>query len=136
VSDLADVLGVYMRKANEPVVAYGGFRDDSIPRGAQRLRRRIRQAPERNQPTTVGGEFKVRTGDEAEVRRVAGIYESKYGAQFTEPDGIWFGIADAIRGGQALAYRVAPTRSFGYGKGKQLSQTRWRFSDSRTCQDR
>jgi hypothetical protein len=120
VSDLADVLGVYIRKANEPVVAYGSFRDDSIPRGAQRLRRRIRQAPERNQPTTVGGEFKVRTGDEAEVRRVAGIYESKYGAQFTEPDGIWFGLADAIRGGQALVYRVPPRdRSLWQGQAVQ-----------------
>jgi hypothetical protein len=131
VSDLADVLGVYMRKANEPVVAYGGFRDDSIPRGAQRLRPRIRQAPERNQPTTVGGEFKVSTGDEAEVRRVAGAYESKYGAQFIEPDGSWFGLADAIRGGQALVYRVAPRRSFGFGEGKQFSHTRWRFADGR-----
>jgi uncharacterized pyridoxamine 5'-phosphate oxidase family protein len=76
------------------------------------------------------------TGDEAELRRVAGTYEAKYGAEFTEPEGIWFGLADAIRFGQALVYRVAPTRSFGFGKGKPLSQTRWRFSDGRTCQDR
>jgi hypothetical protein len=85
---------------------------DRVPPSSERCSSRsvcrIRQAPERNQPTTVGGEFKVRTGDEAEVRRVAGIYESKYGAQFTEPDGIWFGLGDAIRGGQALVYRVPP----------------------------
>lgn len=70
-------------------------------------------------------------GDEAELRSVAGAYESKYRAQLTEPDGIWFGLADAIRGGQALVYRVAPRRSFGFGKGKQLSRTRWRFADGR-----
>jgi hypothetical protein len=73
-------------------------------------------------------------GDKAELRSVAGTYESKYGAPFTEPDGIWFGLADAIRGGQALVYRVAPRRSFGFGKGEQFSQTRWRFSDGRTLQ--
>jgi hypothetical protein len=73
-------------------------------------------------------------GDEAELRSVAGAYESKYGAQFTEPDGVWFGLADAIRGGQALVYRVAPKRSFGFGKGKQFSQTCWRFPDARARQ--
>jgi hypothetical protein len=62
-------------------------------------------------------------GDEAELRTVAGTYESRYGPQFTDPDGIWFGLFDAIRGGQVLVYRVAPKRSFGFGEGKQFSQT-------------
>jgi len=71
-------------------------------------------------------------GEEAELRTVASAYESKYGAHFTEPDGTWFGLADAIRGGQALVYRVAPTTAFGFGKGKQFSQTRWRFTQTQS----
>jgi hypothetical protein len=30
-------------------------------------------------------------GDDAELRSVAGTYESNYGAPFSEPDGIWSG---------------------------------------------
>ena len=59
---------------------------------------------------------------------VADTYESKYGAPLTAPQGTWFGLADAIRGHSALVYRVTPTTAFGFGKGKQFSQTRWRFS--------
>ncbi len=66
-------------------------------------------------------------GDEAELRRVADTYESKYGAHFTAPEGFFFGLGDAIRGGNALVYRVAPSTAFGFGKGT-FSQTRWRFS--------
>jgi nitroimidazol reductase NimA-like FMN-containing flavoprotein (pyridoxamine 5'-phosphate oxidase superfamily) len=65
--------------------------------------------------------------DEAELRRVADTYESKYGPKITAPEGTWFGLGDAIRGGDALVYRVAPATAFGFGKGKQFSQTRWRF---------
>lgn len=65
--------------------------------------------------------------DEAELGRVADTFESKYGARFTAPEGTWFGLGDAIRGGDALVYRVAPTTVFGFGKGEQFSQTRWRF---------
>lgn len=75
-------------------------------------------------------------GDEDELRIVASTYEAKYGAQFTEPAGVWFGLADAIRGGAALVYRVAPTTAFGFGKGKQFSQTCWRFPAARTGLDR
>jgi nitroimidazol reductase NimA-like FMN-containing flavoprotein (pyridoxamine 5'-phosphate oxidase superfamily) len=64
----------------------------------------------------------------AELRSVADTFESKYGRHFTVPDGTWFGLGDAIRGGDALVYRVAPSTAFGFGKGRQLSQTRWRFS--------
>jgi general stress protein 26 len=66
--------------------------------------------------------------DEAELRRVADTYESKYGRKVTAPEGTWFGLGDAIRGGSALVYRVAPAIAFGFGKGKQFSQTRWRFA--------
>ncbi len=64
----------------------------------------------------------------AELRSVADTFESKYGRHFTAPDGTWFGLGEAIRGGDALVYRVTPTTAFGFGKGRQFSQTRWRFS--------
>ena len=63
-----------------------------------------------------------------ELRSVADTFESKYGRQFTAPNGTWFGLGEAIRGGDALVYRVAPSMAFGFGKGRQFSQTRWRFS--------
>jgi hypothetical protein len=66
--------------------------------------------------------------DDAELRVVAGAFESKYGAHFTAPEGTWFGLGDAIRDGEALVYRVDPTTAFGFGKGTSFSQTRWRFN--------
>lgn len=73
-------------------------------------------------------------GDAAEVRAevergaVADAYESKYGSAFTAPSGTWFGLGDAIRRGDALVYRVVPSRAFGFAKGQPFSQTRWRFT--------
>lgn len=61
-------------------------------------------------------------GDEDELRVVAGIYESKYGAQFTEPAGVWFGLADAIRAGQALVYRVAPRDRSGSARARSSAR--------------
>ncbi|MDX6234331.1 MAG: hypothetical protein QOH68_3428, partial [Nocardioidaceae bacterium] len=58
---------------------------------------------------------------------VADTYESKYGRQFTAPEGTWFGLGDSIRGGDVLVYRVTPSTAFGFGKGTPFSQTRWRF---------
>lgn len=66
--------------------------------------------------------------DEAELRRLADTFESKYGRHFTAPEGTWFGLGEAIRGANILVYRVAPTTIFGFGKGEQFSQTRWRFA--------
>lgn len=65
--------------------------------------------------------------DAAELGRVAGAYEAKY-AQVTEPGGTWFGLADGIRGGSVLVYRVAPSKVLGFAKGGPFSQTRWDFS--------
>jgi hypothetical protein len=59
---------------------------------------------------------------------VADTFESKYGRRFTSPDGTWFGLGESIRGGDALVYKVASSTAFGFGKGRQFSQTRWRFS--------
>lgn len=70
----------------------------------------------------------TKVSDEAELRSVADTYESKYGSHFTAPEGTWFGLGDAIRGGDVLVYRVAPSTAFGFGKGSQFSQTRWQFA--------
>jgi general stress protein 26 len=72
----------------------------------------------------------AKVSDKAELGRVADTYESKYGPHFTAPEGTWFGLGDNIRGGNVLVYRVAPAKAFGFGKGKQFSQTRWRFLTS------
>jgi general stress protein 26 len=70
----------------------------------------------------------AKVSEEAERRSVAAVYESKYGPRFTAPEGTWFGLGDAIRGGDVPVYRVTPSTAFGFGKGEQFSQTRWRFS--------
>ena len=70
----------------------------------------------------------VKANDADELRRVADTFESKYGSNFTAPEGTWFGLGDGIRGGSVLVYRVAPVTAFGFGKGKPFSQTRWRFA--------
>jgi len=66
--------------------------------------------------------------DPAELARLGDTYESKYGEHLTEPEDHWFGLGDTIRRGEVLVYRVAPRTAFGFGKGKQSSQTRWAFS--------
>jgi nitroimidazol reductase NimA-like FMN-containing flavoprotein (pyridoxamine 5'-phosphate oxidase superfamily) len=65
---------------------------------------------------------------EAELHDVADAYESKYGPRLTAPAGTWYGLGDAIRTGETLVYRVAPSTAFGFGKGGLFSQTRWRFN--------
>jgi hypothetical protein len=69
-----------------------------------------------------------KSSDPGELGRVADTYELKYGAHFATPNGTWSGLGDAIRGGEALVYRVAPVTVFGFGKGQPFSQTRWCFS--------
>ena len=66
--------------------------------------------------------------DEPELRAVADTYESKYGAHLTARGGTWFGLGDAIRNGEALVYRVAPSTAWGFAKGRVFSQTRWAFA--------
>jgi nitroimidazol reductase NimA-like FMN-containing flavoprotein (pyridoxamine 5'-phosphate oxidase superfamily) len=82
---------------------------------------------------TLGGLDLVVEGDAGEVaeeserRSVADRFESKYGAHFAKPEGTWSGLGDAMRSGDALVYRVAPSRVFGFRKGGPYSQTRWDF---------
>jgi uncharacterized pyridoxamine 5'-phosphate oxidase family protein len=61
--------------------------------------------------------------DDAQLRRIADAYESKYGSDwhFEVRDGAFHG-----EGGEARVYEVAPSTAFGFGKGA-FSQTRWRF---------
>src|SRR6266511_1414659 len=65
----------------------------------------------------------VRISDDAKLRRIADAYESKYGSDwhFDVHDGAFHHGP-----GEALVYEVAPSKAFGFGKGK-YSQTRWRF---------
>jgi hypothetical protein len=70
----------------------------------------------------------AKVSDEPELRTVADTYESKYGARLTAPEGTWFGLGDAVRNGEVLVYRVAPSTAWGFGKGRVFSQTRWAFS--------
>jgi Pyridoxamine 5'-phosphate oxidase len=63
-----------------------------------------------------------------ELGSVADHFESKYGVQFTAPDGTWFGLGDSMRRGDVLVYRVPPARALGFAKGRSFSQTRWEFS--------
>ncbi len=71
----------------------------------------------------VEGQAERVTDDEA-LRGIADGYESKYGADwhFDLRDG-----AFVSEGHEAWVYRVAPETAFGYQRGDQGSQTRWRF---------
>jgi hypothetical protein len=67
----------------------------------------------------------VRVTDDALLRRVAGLYATKYGSDwhYDVRDGMIVGLRDNI----ALVFAVAPTTAFGFGKGVRFSQTRWQF---------
>jgi uncharacterized pyridoxamine 5'-phosphate oxidase family protein len=67
----------------------------------------------------------VKVKDDAKLQRIADAYESKYGSEwhFDVRDGAF--ISD---GGMAMVYEVAPSRVFGFRKGGEYSQTRWRFN--------
>ena len=68
----------------------------------------------------------LRVMDNAELERVAALYEAKYGS------GWRYDVRDgALVGGEgnvALVFKVVPVTAFGFGKGAVFSQTRWRFS--------
>jgi nitroimidazol reductase NimA-like FMN-containing flavoprotein (pyridoxamine 5'-phosphate oxidase superfamily) len=65
----------------------------------------------------------ARVTDEAKLQRLADAYPEKYeGWHFTVRDGAFYGD-----GGEALVFRVTPTKAFGFGRGEMYSQTRWRL---------
>ena len=65
--------------------------------------------------------------DNTKLQRIADAYVSKYGSdwRFTVRDG-----AFEHQGGSALVFEVAPRKVFGFRKGNEFSQTRWRFDES------
>ena len=68
----------------------------------------------------------VHVTDDAKLRRIADLYESKYGEDWR------FGVRDGLfthssGEGVALVFEVAPKKAFGFRKGDEFSQTRWRF---------
>jgi hypothetical protein len=66
----------------------------------------------------------VQVREDAVLRRVARVYESKYGAGWRFD--VRNGAFHHPEGGQALVYELAPSTAFGFRKG-EYSQTRWRF---------
>lgn len=67
----------------------------------------------------------VKVSDDGKLQQIADAYESKYGSEwhFDVRDGTF--ISD---GGEALVYEGAPSKVFGFRKGGEYSQTRWRFN--------
>jgi hypothetical protein len=67
----------------------------------------------------------VQVTDDAVLRAIAEAFEGKYGSDwhFEVKDGAFQGQG----GADAWVYRVDPVTVFGYGRGEQASQTRWRF---------
>jgi hypothetical protein len=70
----------------------------------------------------------VQVRDDAKLRRIAAEYVSKYGSDwcFEVRDGAFLHDG-AHEGSVALVFEVAPATAFGFGKGQEFSQTRWRF---------
>jgi uncharacterized pyridoxamine 5'-phosphate oxidase family protein len=75
----------------------------------------------------------VRVTDESRLQRLADGYAAKYDQLFryTVRDGAFYGGKEGSEV-EVLAYELAPTLAFGFGKGPgpgrvTFSQTRWRF---------
>jgi general stress protein 26 len=64
--------------------------------------------------------------DDAHLRRLADAYEAKYGEdwRFDVQDGEF---RHSSGEGVAFVFEVAPRKAFGFRKGDEFSQTRWRF---------
>jgi len=64
----------------------------------------------------------VTIDDDTTLRDVAELFATKYDWHYEVRDGAFHG-----EGGRAEVYKVAPATAFGFGKGDNFSQTRWRF---------
>ena len=74
----------------------------------------------------------VRVTEGALLQRVADAYEAKYGNEwrFTVRDGTFYHVSESTQDEDAdggLVYEVNPSKAFGFGRGDEYSQTRWRF---------
>lgn len=70
----------------------------------------------------------ARVRDDAELRRVAEAYASKYGWQVTVHDGALHGDGAPTAGPPPYdVYEVNPTTAFGFGTDESLNAMRWRF---------
>jgi len=74
----------------------------------------------------------VRVTEDALLQRVADAYEAKYGNEwrFTVRDGTFYHVSESTQDEDAdggLVYEVNPSKAFGFGRGDEYSQTRWRF---------
>lgn len=65
----------------------------------------------------------VRVTEDAMLRRLAGLFDTKYGWKFEVRDGSFW----HEDGGQAHVFAVAPETAYAYGRGATYSHTRWRF---------
>ena len=71
----------------------------------------------------------VRVTDDAKLHGIADLYESKYGREWR------FAVRDSAfvhEHGEniALVYELVPRKAFGFRRGDEFSQTRWRFGNS------
>jgi nitroimidazol reductase NimA-like FMN-containing flavoprotein (pyridoxamine 5'-phosphate oxidase superfamily) len=75
----------------------------------------------------------VRVADNEQLARLADAWVQKYGEEwrFEVRNGAFHPPSDSERDDlppPALVFEVAPTTVFGFGKGDEFSQTRWRFN--------
>jgi len=70
----------------------------------------------------------TKVSDEARLRRVAGVYASKYGWHVEVRDGVFYADGAPTAGPPPYeVYEVLPTTAFGFGTDESGGATRWRF---------
>lgn len=71
----------------------------------------------------------TRVSNDLELRGIAEAYESKYGRDwcFEVRDGFFFHPSSSGDASPVVVYRLVPATAFGFRKGKEFSQTRWKF---------
>jgi len=70
----------------------------------------------------------VRVEDAELLEEVIAAYEAKYGAHITSAEGTFHGIGNALRAGRTVAFAVAPTTAYGFGRDEGVyTHTRWTF---------
>jgi general stress protein 26 len=65
----------------------------------------------------------LRIIDESTLKRLAELWQSKYGWPWTVRNGMFHGD----EGNDAIVYELRPVTAFGFGRGTTYTQTRWRF---------